>query len=294
MFGIRKRSRTEGSSALRRRSDHDGGAPAQPRGPDGPLERRPLEDRDVRLGCLRRRRVRARGNGQHEDHRPERVRSGRVRPDGQDPRGRLQAARGRERPDSESHPSHDRSRIPGGDRGRRLGRLGAARRPACPLAARARQRGPDREGRSCGARRAPDPRRRRQGKREDRCGRRPGRRGTAGPPAALHRRVRQRQRGQRVGHRVRRGPREGGAVLAADHVDHPRGRVRGARRGGHSAAPRPDRGVRDVRAGRRRQPGDAARRGVGRARPADRARRWRRLLDVLLEARTRGTGRRTQ
>ena len=133
-----------------------------------------------------------------------------------------------------------------------------------------------------------------QGQREDRRGRRPRRRGTAGPPAALHRRVRQRQRGQRVGHRVRRGPREGGAALAADHVDHPRGRVRGARRGGHSAAPRPDRRVRDVRAWCRRQPGDAARRGVERARPADRARRRRRLLDVLLEARTRGTRRRTQ
>ena len=97
-----------------------------------------------------------------------------------------------------------------------------------------------------------------------------------------------------LGHRVRRGPREGRADLAADHVDHPRGRVRGAGRGGHPAAPRPDRGVRDVRAGRRRQPGDAARRGVGRARPADRARRRRRLLDVLLEARTRGTRRRTE
>ena len=52
-----------------------------------------------------------------------------------------------------------------------------------------------------------------------------------------------------------------GLISLPDHADHPRGRVRGAGRGGHSAAPRSDRGVRDVRARCRCQPGDAARRG---------------------------------
>ena len=43
----------------------------QPRRPHGPLERRPLEDRHVRLARLRHRRFRARRHGRHEYHRPD-------------------------------------------------------------------------------------------------------------------------------------------------------------------------------------------------------------------------------
>ena len=259
MFGIRKRSRTDGSSAL----------------DDAPtttaVERRNLAGRMGRWSAAHWKTATfgwiafvvvafgLGGDGRHEDHRPERVRSGRVRPDGQDPRGRLQAARRRERPDPEPHrfarpippsgrPSRTSSRA-----SRQLRVVQNVRSPLEPGNV-----GPDRGEQSCGARRVRDPRRRRtrpptrSARSLDR-----GRRGAAGPPAVLHRRVRRRQCWSARCDRLRRGPREGGAALAADHADHPRGRVRGARRGGHSAAPRPDRGVRDVRAGRHRQPGVA-------------------------------------
>ena len=47
---------------------------------------------------------------------------------------------------------------------------------------------------------------------------------------------------------------EGRAALAPDHADHPRDRVRRARGGGHPAAARADRRLRDLRADRAAQP----------------------------------------
>ena len=73
----------------------------QPGGPHGPLERRPLEDRNLRLARPRGRRLCSRRPDRDEADRSERQGAGRVGPDGQDPRRRLQAARRRKRPDPE-------------------------------------------------------------------------------------------------------------------------------------------------------------------------------------------------
>ena len=100
-------------------------------------------------------------------------------------------------------------------------------------------------------------------------------------PGLLHRRVRRRQRGEGRRHGVCQRPQERGHALDPAHADHPRRRVRRARRRGHSAAARPDRGLRDVRAGRAAQSPAADRAGGVRGRAADRARGRRRLLDVL-------------
>ena len=64
----------------------------------------------------------------HEERRPEHGRARRVGPHGQDPRRGLQAARRRERPDPEPLASRRRSRLHGGDRGRRRARLEGRRR----------------------------------------------------------------------------------------------------------------------------------------------------------------------
>ena len=214
--------------------------------------------------------------------------------DGQDPRRRVQAARRRERPDPELDPTGGRSRVHGGRARRRRGDLEARNRPARPLAARSGERRADRPERPRRARGAPDPRRPRHGGRPDRPGPRPGGRAAEGTPAALHRRVRRREQGRCPGHRVRERPREGRAALAPGHADHPPGGVRRARGGGNPAAPRPDRRLRDVRPDLAAEPCVPGRDAGAGARAPDRARRRRRLLDVLLEARTRGAGRRTQ
>ena len=93
---------------------------------------------------------------------------------------------------------------------------------------------------------------------------------------------------------VRERPRQGGAALAADHADRPRARLRRARCGGDPAAARPDRRLRDVRPHRAAEPPAAGRDGGARDGAPDRARGRRRLLDVLLEARTAGASRRAE
>ena len=181
-------------------------------------------------------------------------------------------------------------RLRRGDRGRRRQDLEGVGRPERPLAARGRQRGPDLEGRALGARPVRDPRREGQGGRRDRPGpRRRGRRAT-GPSGLRDRRVRRRERpeGRRDG--VRRRPRQGRDALASDHAHRPRDRVRRSRGGRHSAAARADRRLRDVRADRAAEQLPAGRDGGSRDGAPDRARRRRRLLDVLLEARAAGTG----
>ncbi len=70
-------------------------------------------------------------------------------------------------------------------------------------------------------------------------------------------------------------------------LDHPAGRLRRARGRRHPAPARADRRARDLRAGRADQPAPADVRRGRRAHPADRARRGRRLHDVLFEAGTR-------
>ena len=70
-----------------------------------------LEDGDVRLARVRRRRVRARRHGRHEEDRRRRARAGRVRPHGQDPRRGLPAARRRDRPDPELDAAGERPAV---------------------------------------------------------------------------------------------------------------------------------------------------------------------------------------
>ena len=113
-------------------------------------------------------------------------------------------------------------------------------------------------------------------------------------PRLLHRRVRGRERGQGGRNRVWRRSGQGGHPVAPDHARHPGAYIRGAGGGGHSAAARADRRLRDVRVGRAAEPPAAARAAGLRDGAADRARGRRRLLDVLPEARAPGTSSRAQ
>ena len=103
---------------------------------------------------------------------------------------------------------------------------------------------------------------------------------------------RQRREAARRGDRQRL--QEGRHVLAADHADRPRRRVRRARRRRPAVAARAHRGARDDGAARDPEPADAARLRHRRDRAADRPRRRRRLLALLPEARARGACRRPQ
>ena len=219
---------------------------------------------------------------------------GRVRPHGPDPRGRLRAARLRERPDPEPVARVGTTAFDAAiaDVVARVSKVAAVRNVRSPLDPA--NAGQISTGPPLRPRRVPDPRRQGEGGRQDRPG--PGRcRAAAARPSRLHdRRVRRRERREGGRGRLRRGPREGRDALAPDHADRPRPHVRLARRGGHSAPARADRGVRDLRARRaleRRLAGRDA--GPGDGAP-DRARRGRRLLDVLLEARAAGTRRGAQ
>ena len=68
--------------------------PLQPRGPDGSLERRPLENRDLRLARARGRRRGRRWAGRHQDRGSVHVGAGAVGPHGQDPERGVQATGG--------------------------------------------------------------------------------------------------------------------------------------------------------------------------------------------------------
>ena len=241
------------------------GAVAQPRGPHGSLERGALEDRHVRLARLRHRRLRARRHGRHEEHRHERAGAGRVRPHGQDPGRRLQAARRRERPDPEPLAARERSRL----HAPRSTTSSPASRSWPPSRTSARRSTPATRARSprTGTRRSSSSRsaatRTRRSTRSTRSSTQVAAAQRA-HPQLLHRRVRRRERGQGGRDRLRGRPGEGRPALAPDHADHPRDRLRRARGGGHPAAARADRRLRDVRAGRAAQPrpagGDAGRR----------------------------------
>ena len=253
-----------------------------------------MEDRNIRLAGRRDRRLRTRRRDRDEDDRSEHGRAGRVGPDGQGPRRWLQAARARGRLDPEHEARHGRPCLCYSDHRGRPRDFRSRERPTRPLAAGAGQRRPDREGRTRGARRVRHPRRQGSRRGQDRPGPGQGRRDPEGASRAVRRRVRRRQRGRRHQHRLRKRSREGRAVLAPDHADHPHRRVRRSRGGRNPAVARAHRRVRDVRARRSAEPRAADRaRGV-RDGASDRARRRRRLLDVLPPPGARGACRRAE
>ncbi len=119
------------------RSDWLVGAFPQRGGPHGSLERRSLEDRDVRLARLRPRRLRACRHARHEEHRPEHAR-GRASPAA----STRSCDAGFKQPAGESvliqsrSLRASRSRLHCRHRGRRRRDLQAGRRAERPLAAR--------------------------------------------------------------------------------------------------------------------------------------------------------------
>ena len=115
-----------------------------------------------------------------------------------------------------------------------------------------------------------------------------------GTPRTDDRRVRRRQLGTRGRRSVLQGSRQGGAPVAAGHPHHPADRVRCARRRRHPAAARAHVGDRDDVPDRATEPSHAGRRAGQRGDPAHRSRRRRRLLALLSQTRTRGTGSRSQ
>ena len=136
-----------------------------------------------------------------------------------------------------------------------------------------------------------DPRRHRPRREAGDRGPRDRRRGPEGEPRLRHRGVRRRQRRQGAEQGLRGRLPQGRAHLAADHAGDPGDRLRRPGRRGGAADPRPDGGVRDDRPDRPDQPHRRGRRGDQLGGAADRARRRRRLLDVLPAARTRGARR---
>ena len=253
---------------------------AQPGRPDGPLEREPLEDSHVRLAGPGRRRLRHWRHGRHEEPQPEHVRSGRVGPDGQDPRRRVQAPRGGKRVHPEPHPPGRHARVRRGRAGRRRPHLAGARSSAQIEPPKVSKDGHAvlvdfRIARPEG-----------QGAGQGPAGRRRGRGGAGSPSGLLRRRDGRRERPEgRRGH-LWQGSGQGRDAFAPDHAPDPARHVRGARRSGDPAAVRAHRRVRHVRAHRNPEPRPPdAERGPG-ARAPGRARGRRRLHDVLPPPRT--------
>ena len=213
--------------------------PHEPGGPDGPLERRPLEDRHLRLAGLV---VLVFALGlqagtQTIDTRD--LRTGRVRATRT---GCSTSSSSSRRPRS-SYPERDADRLTTPPFQAAIDdtvdSLSANRRsPARPVAARAGERRPGLRGRPLGLCPVRVPRRPRR------------RRDKLGPIAAGVDDVQAAHPGLFVGRsatrapttgdrrRVRRRPQEGGHALGPDHAHHPRCRVRRARGRGHPAAAR--------------------------------------------------------
>ncbi len=209
---------------------------------------------------------------------------GRVRPHAEDPRPELQATRRRERPDPEQLESRRRSRLQRCDQRRHRRRLEG----------RGRAERPRRAGRAepaLGAGRVRHPGRPEEGGGQGPACPRQRHRRPASPPRLRHRRVRSRERRQGRQHGVRQRSRKGREALASDHADRPPAHLRRARRGRHPAAAGADRRRRDLRADCASEPRRSGRAGGLRDGAPDRARRGRRLLDVLFEAGAAGTGR---
>ena len=256
----------------------------------------PLEDRDVRLARVRPRRIRDRRRRRDEDDRPEHAGAGRVRPHGQDPRRRLQAARRRERPRPErarceraTRPSRPRSQTssPGSPK---LDVVQNVRSPLDPGNAGQIAKSGHAALVEFEIRGDPDEAADKIAPVLDRVDE-----AAAGPPGALHRRVRRRELGRRGRDRLRR------TTSARPGCSRSRSRcvILVIAFGALVAA-----GIPLLLAltavfatfGLIALPSHVlplAHAGSG-ARAPDRARGRRRLLDVLLEARTRGAGRRAQ
>ena len=262
---------------------------AQPGGPHGSLERRPLEDRDLRLARPRARRLRRR--------RPARARRTSTRtPPGPASRAAMDRIldAGFKQPAGESVLIQSRSLRRGHAR-LHAPRSTTSSRGVSKLAVVQHVRSPFApghavsQGRALGARRVRDPRRQGQGRRQGRPGpRRPSPRparpipaffiGEFGDASAVE--------GGRRPPSARTWRRPG--CSRSRSRCHPRGRLRRARGGGHPAAARAHGRLRDVRAGRAAEPPAAADAAGARRRAPDRARGRRRLLDVLPPARARG------
>ena len=164
------------------------------------------------------------GRGRHEEHRSEHAGPGPVGPHGQDPRRRVQAARGRERPDPEPLRS-GRRRPPSTPRSTtssaRLEADGVAARPARPQSSGERRHAALVEFDIRGDKtKAADKSRRSSTRVAERA---------ACASRLLHRRVRRRQRGRRRSTTAyAKRPRERRHALDPAHADHPR-RSRSAR-----------------------------------------------------------------
>ena len=187
---------------------------------------------------------------------PNARRAGRVRPHGQDPGRRLQAARRRERPDPEPLAARERPRL-------------HAPRSTDVVARRLEGRAPSRTSarRSLPATPARSPRTGTRRSSSSRSAATPTRRSTRSTRSSTQVAAAQRAHPQlfigefgdasavkAVETAYVDDLGEGRAALAPDHADHPRARLRRARRGGHPAAARADRRLRDVRPDRAAQP----------------------------------------
>ena len=222
---------------------------SQPRGPHGSLERRPLEDGDVRLARLRPRRLRPWRHGRHEEHRPEHGRAGRVRPHGQDPRRRLQAAGRRERPDPEPLRSR-RHDPPSTRRSRTSSRASRRWRPSRTSARRSTPATRTRSRRTARPRSSSSTIRGDKDEAVDKIG--PVLDAVAAaqarPSGLLIGEFGDASAREAVDTAYDGRPRQGGYALAPDHADRPRAHVRRARGSGHPAAARAHRRLRDLRA----------------------------------------------
>ena len=118
----------------------------QHRRPDGALERRPLEDRRLRLARVRHRRVLHRQGSRHDVPRGRRDQRRRGTQGRQDHRRRVRRAgrrAGRDRPDPVQDPDGDRSGLQGRDRGRRQDARRVPQGHEARHAPRGRSRRPD-------------------------------------------------------------------------------------------------------------------------------------------------------
>ena len=273
----------------KRRRNHE----AEPGSTSGALERRALEDGDLRLDRVRGRRRRDRRRGRHEAAGRGRG-ARRVRSHGVDPRRQLPAPGGGERPRGERHAHREEPGLRCRRGGRRRTGLGDPGGDESAEPARPGQRRPGLGGRPLGRRPVRHPRRPRRRGGQDRARRRGGGGGEGRSPRPVRRELR-RDHGRRGDHGVsRQGPRASRPTVAAGDARRPRARLRRARRGGDPAAARAHSRDRNHGPPRPAESRLARGRERERGRAADRARGRRRLLALLLEARARGTSGRAE
>ena len=220
--------------------NNESSAVAQRGGPDGSLERRSLEDRDVRLARVRRRRVRAGSMVGTKNIDPNTTGPGQS--------GRMD----RILDEGFKHPAAENVLIQSRtlraddpafaaairDVVTRVSKV--AGRPECSLAVRSRRRGSDREERARRARRVRDPRRHVQGGRQDRRRSSTGSSQRAKGPsrASFIGEFGEASAPKGVKARLRRRPGKAGTLSLPITLDHPRGRRSGrsSRQGSRSCS----------------------------------------------------------